>query len=222
MTQKSPPLNAVERGIKRGIDVIGAACGLALLSPLLAGAALAIRATMGSPVLFRHVRPGKHGAPFTMLKFRTMVPPKPDEVWFRSDAQRITPLGAFLRRTSIDELPELLNVLRGDMSLVGPRPLLLEYLPKYTAEENRRHDVLPGITGWAQVMGRQNIKFSERLALDVWYVDHQTLLLDLKILLMTIGHVLGTRDVVVGQDVDDVDDIGLSADRERTNGMSGT
>lgn len=200
---------------KRALDIVGATAGLTLLAPVLLGSALAIRVTMGSPVLFRQVRPGLSGRPFTIYKFRTMAHATKDEVWFRSDADRLTPLGAFLRRTSIDELPELFNVLRGEMSLVGPRPLLMEYLEKYTPEEGRRHDVLPGITGWAQVNGRQSIKFSERLRLDVWYVDNWSLWLDIRILVRTVLDVFARKDVIPGQDVDDVDDLGLSADRVR-------
>ncbi len=141
---------------------------------------------------------------------------KPEEVWFRSDDERVTSLGAFLRKSSIDELPELWNVLKGEMSLVGPRPLLVEYLDKYTDEESRRHDTPPGITGWAQVNGRQNIPFSERLRLDVWYVDNWSLLLDCKILISTVAAVFFQSHNVGGSDaLDVVDDIGLSSDRER-------
>ncbi len=192
-------------------DVVGAGAGLLVLSPVLGGAALAIATSMGRPVLFKHVRPGYGGRPFTMLKFRTMRAPRPGEdVYFRTDEARLTGLGRFLRRSSIDELPELWNVLVGDMSLVGPRPLLLEYLDRYTPEQARRHDVRPGITGWAQVNGRQTIKFSERLAHDVWYVDHWSLWLDAKILAMTLARVFRSEGVIPGQSVDDVDDLGLS------------
>jgi len=200
---------------KRLLDVLGSSVGLILLSPVLLAAGLAIRLTMGGPVLFRQERLGYKGRSFVLCKFRTMRSPKEGEVWFRSDGERVTGLGRMLRRTSIDELPELWNVLRGEMSLVGPRPLLMEYLEKYTPEEMRRHDGPPGITGWAQVNGRQNILFSERFKLDVWYVDHWTLRLDLRILLRTVTEVFRSEGVVVGQDVDDVDDLGMSADRER-------
>lgn len=200
---------------KRAFDIVGSALGLVLLSPILLAAGLAIRLTMGGPVLFRQERPGYKGRSFVLCKFRTMRSPKEGEVWFRSDGERVTGLGRMLRRTSIDELPELWNVLRGEMSLVGPRPLLIEYLEKYTPEEMRRHDGPPGITGWAQVNGRQNILFSERFKLDVWYVDNWSLALDLKILVRTITEVFRSEGVVVGQDVDDVDDLGMSADRER-------
>jgi lipopolysaccharide/colanic/teichoic acid biosynthesis glycosyltransferase len=196
---------------KRVIDVVGAGAALAALSPVIGLAAAAIRVTMGKPAFFEHVRPGLDGKPFKLVKLRTMRAAKPGEVYFRTDAERITPLGRFLRRTSIDELPELWNVLRGDMSLVGPRPLLMEYLPKYTPEQARRHELRPGITGWAQVNGRQSIPFSRRLALDVWYVDHWSLMLDLKILAMTVRDVFARSGVIPGQSVDDVDDLGLAA-----------
>jgi lipopolysaccharide/colanic/teichoic acid biosynthesis glycosyltransferase len=199
------------RLIKRLIDVAGSATGLVVLSPLLGSAALAIAATMGRPVLFKHTRPGFKGRPFTLYKFRTMRPPREGEgVYFRTDGDRLTRLGRFLRATSIDELPELFNVLRGDMSLVGPRPLLTEYLAKYTAEQARRHEVLPGITGWAQVNGRQHARFSQRLANDVWYVDHWSLWLDAKILARTLLDVVASSGVISGQNVDDVDDLGLA------------
>jgi lipopolysaccharide/colanic/teichoic acid biosynthesis glycosyltransferase len=182
--------------VKRGLDAAGAAIGLLILSPVLLLIALAILVSEGPPIFFRHVRPGLQGRLFTLVKFRTMRALQPGEVLYATDAQRVTPLGRFLRATSLDELPELWNVLRGDMSLVGPRPLLIEYLEKYTPEERRRHDVLPGVTGWAAVNGRHTIKFSERLRLDVWYVDHQSLLLDLRILAMTVVQVLCRKNVM--------------------------
>lgn len=197
--------------LKRAVDVVGAGAGLLALSPVLGAAAAAIATTMGRPVLFKHRRPGRDGKLFTLYKFRTMRPPREGEgVYFRTDEQRLTRLGRFLRATSIDELPELWNVLTGDMSLVGPRPLLIEYLDKYTPEQARRHLVRPGITGWAQVNGRQTIPFSKRLALDTWYVDHWSLWLDAKILAMTVADVFGARGVISGQDVDEVDDLGLA------------
>jgi lipopolysaccharide/colanic/teichoic acid biosynthesis glycosyltransferase len=176
--------------VKRCLDVAGAALGLVLLSPALAAIAVAVRITHGAPVLFRQQRPGLHARSFTLLKFRTMRPPRPGEVWFRSEAERLTRLGRFLRTASLDELPELWNVLRGDMSLVGPRPLLAEYLEVYSAEERRRHDVRPGLTGWAAVNGRNTTPFRERLALDVWYVDNWSLALDLRILALTLLRVM--------------------------------
>lgn len=191
----------VALGVKRAVDVLGAATGLVLLSPVLAAAAVAIRATLGSPVLFRQVRPGLGGRPFTILKFRTMRDPRPGEVWYLTNEQRLGRVGRFLRSTSLDELPELWNVLRGEMSLVGPRPLLVHYLETYTPEEARRHDVRPGITGWAAVNGRHAIRFKERLALDVWYVDHWSLALDLRILARTVAQVALRKDVATSEDL---------------------
>jgi len=205
----------VGRWLKRAMDIAGAWGGLVVLSPLLAATSIAIGATMGRPVLFTQMRPGCGGQPFRLYKFRTMVPAQAKEVWFRTDDQRLTELGRFLRQWSIDELPTLWNVLRGDMSLVGPRPLLTEYLSKYTPTEMRRHEMSPGITGWAQVNGRQHIAFSDRLARDVWYVDHWSVGLDLKILFKTLGVVAMGHGVVSGQNVDHVDDLGLSSDRQR-------
>jgi lipopolysaccharide/colanic/teichoic acid biosynthesis glycosyltransferase len=170
--------------MKRGLDLVVAVSGMVVLSPVLAAIAIAVRLKMGSPVLFRQVRPGRGGEPFTLLKFRTMRPGP------GSDAERMTRLGGFLRRTSLDELPELWNVARGDMSLVGPRPLLLEYLPYYSAEQFRRHEVYPGLTGWAQINGRNATDWPTRLAMDVWYVDHWSFWLDIKIILITIWKVL--------------------------------
>jgi lipopolysaccharide/colanic/teichoic acid biosynthesis glycosyltransferase len=187
------------RAAKRALDLAGAALGLMLLSPLLAATALALIVTQGRPVLFRHVRPGLKGRPFTILKFRTMRDPRPGEDRYGSDASRLTRLGRWLRETSVDELPELWNVLCGEMSLVGPRPLLTEYLDQYTSEEGRRHDVLPGITGWAQVNGRHAISYRERLRLDLWYVDHWSLWLDLRILARTAHQVLRRKDVTTTQ-----------------------
>lgn len=198
--------------IKRSLDIALSGAGLIALSPLLLGTAAAIALTMGRPVLFRQRRPGRHGEPFMIYKFRTMIEPRPGEYRWTSDGARVTKLGQMLRKTSIDELPELWNVLIGDMSLVGPRPLLMEYLSKYTPEQARRHDVRPGITGWAQVNGRQMIPLSKRFELDVWYVDHRSLALDLKILLETL------KQAVVGQGQDtyqqlvDVDDLGFFSD----------
>jgi len=180
---------------------------MVLLSPLMLVAALAIRWRMGSPVLFRQGRPGLHARPFTILKFRTMTVGDTSAT-HHSDAARLTPLGASLRRYSLDELPQLWNVMKGEMSLVGPRPLLTEYLDRYTPKQARRHEVTPGITGWAQVQGRQDIPFSRRLELDVWYVDHQSFWLDLKILCLTFLKLFGTG-VRPGQDVRLVDDLGL-------------
>jgi lipopolysaccharide/colanic/teichoic acid biosynthesis glycosyltransferase len=195
--------------IKRSLDIALASAGLVALSPLLAGAAAAIALSMGRPVLFQQRRPGRAGEPFTIYKFRTMVEPRPGESRLLSDGARVTRLGTILRKTSIDELPELWNVLICDMSLVGPRPLLMEYLPKYTPEQQRRHEVRPGITGWAQVNGRQLIPFSKRLELDVWYVDHRSLALDLQILVKTVAQAVVGHGQYTGQSVADVDDLGF-------------
>jgi len=188
--------------VKRGIDVLCAAAGLAVLSPLLAGIAAAVAIAHGRPVFFRQTRPGRSGKPFTIYKFRTMRPTRPGEIAYLTDSQRVTRLGRFLREASLDELPELWNVLRGDMSLVGPRPLLMEYLDKYTPDEARRHDMPPGITGWAAVNGRHKIRFRDRLALDTWYVDHWSLWLDLKILAMTAYQVIRREDVSTTQSIE--------------------
>lgn len=195
---------SVAHAVKRLLDVSVSAGALVVLAPLLAAIALAIVATDGRPVLFRQLRPGYRGRPFTILKFRTMRPLRAGEVAYEMDHLRITPLGRFLRTTSLDELPELWNVLRGDMSLVGPRPLLLEYLPLYSREERRRHDVRPGITGWAVVNGRHVLKFRERLALDAWYAEHWSLRLDLAILARTLVQVLRRADVAAVQDIDEI------------------
>jgi sugar transferase EpsL len=190
--------------VKRGIDVAGAATAAIVLSPVLAWTALAVAATQGLPILFRHERPGLNEKPFTVYKFRTMRPPKRGEVWYMTDDQRISRLGRFLRATSLDELPELWNILRGEMSLVGPRPLLIEYLDKYTPAERRRHAMRPGITGWAAVKGRHVLKFEDRLKLDVWYVDNWSLGLDVKIIALTVGQVLRRTDVAATQDLEEV------------------
>jgi len=176
--------------VKQGLDRLAALVGLLLASPLLLMSAVVVRATMGSPVLFSQERPGLHGRPFRVLKFRTMWEAVGPSGVPLPDAERMTRVGRMLRATSIDELPQLWNVFRGEISLVGPRPLLMRYLSRYTPEQARRHDVLPGVTGWAQVNGRNAISWEEKFALDVWYVDHWTLALDLKILAMTVGKVL--------------------------------
>jgi lipopolysaccharide/colanic/teichoic acid biosynthesis glycosyltransferase len=187
--------------VKRAIDVGGASMAALVLSPALACVALAVAATQGLPVLFRQQRPGLNGVPFTIYKFRTMRSPRRGEVWYLTDNERITRLGRFLRGTSLDELPELWNVLRGDMSLVGPRPLLMEYLEKYTPEERRRHAMRPGITGWAAVNGRNALQFKDRLQLDAWYVDKWSLALDARILAMTAIQVLRRTDVSTTEDL---------------------
>jgi sugar transferase EpsL len=187
--------------IKRGLDIAAAGTGLLVLAPVLSWVALAVAATQRLPVLFRQQRPGLNGVPFTIYKFRTMRSPRRGEVWYLTDNERITRLGRFMRATSLDELPELWNVIRGDMSLVGPRPLLMEYLEEYTPEERRRHDMRPGITGWAAVNGRNALQFKDRLQFDVWYVDHWSLALDARILAMTAIQVLRRTDVSTTEDL---------------------
>lgn len=183
----------VALAVKRAFDLAVAALAVIALAPLLVLVALAIWLTHGSPVLFRQRRPGLHGRPFTVYKFRTMTVARSEDGELLPDEQRLTWLGRLLRRTSVDELPELLNVLQGDMSLVGPRPLLMQYLDRYTPEQMRRHEVKPGMTGWAQVNGRNAITWGQKFALDVWYVDHFSLWLDLRIILLTPWKVL-TRE----------------------------
>ena len=183
-------LKRVQAHLKRVFDVVVSATALVVLAPVMGLIALAVWRTMGRPVLFRHVRPGLHGKPFVMYKFRTMRDLRDAEGNLLPDEARLTPFGRWLRTTSLDELPELVNVLRGEMSLVGPRPLLMEYLERYTPEQARRHEVKPGITGWAQIHGRNNLSWEERLRLDVWYVDHWNSWLDLKILWRTLWMVL--------------------------------
>jgi sugar transferase EpsL len=175
---------------KRLIDVAVAGVVLLLLSPVIVAVAAVVLFAMGRPVLFRQQRPGLHGKPFTLLKFRTMLDAAGPDGHPLPDAHRLTRTGAILRRTSLDELPQLWNVLRGDLSLVGPRPLLMEYLPLYTPEQARRHDVRPGITGWAQVNGRNALGWEQKFALDVWYIEHWSLRLDAVILWKTLGKVL--------------------------------
>jgi sugar transferase EpsL len=175
--------------VKRCIDIVGAGLGLIVLSPVLAVVAVAVWMQMGRPVMFQQMRPGLNGQAFRMYKFRTMSNKWDEEGNLLPDEQRLTSLGKFLRKTSLDELPELFNVLKGDMSLVGPRPLLMQYLERYTSEQARRHEVKPGITGWAQVNGRNAISWEEKFALDVWYVDNRSLWLDIKILAITIWKV---------------------------------
>ena len=176
--------------MKRVLDIAISGTALVALSPAIAATALAVRWTMGGPVIFRQQRPGLHGKPFEMMKFRSMRDAVDADGNPLADAQRLTKTGAFIRKTSLDELPGLINVLRGDMSLVGPRPLLMEYLPLYSREQARRHDVKPGITGWAQVNGRNALSWDEKFALDLHYVDNRSLGLDLRILWMTVRKVL--------------------------------
>ena len=188
--------------IKRLFDIAASACGLLLLAPVIAIVAWKIRRKLGSPVLFRQVRPGLNGKPFEMIKFRTMRDAVDAAGNPLPDSERMTPFGSFLRSSSLDELPELWNVLKGEMSLVGPRPLLMEYLPLYSPEQYRRHEARPGVTGWAQVNGRNALSWDEKFKLDIWYVDNRSFWLDLKIIFLTIKKVV-VRD-------------GISADGEAT------
>lgn len=185
----------MQKIIKRTIDILASSIGLLVLSPVLIIVGILIRVKLGSPIFFTQDRLGKDGKVFKMIKFRTMLDatdkwgePLPDE-------DRLTPFGKAIRSASLDELPELVNVLKGDMSLVGPRPLLVEYLPLYSKEQMRRHEALPGITGWAQINGRNNISWAEKFKLDVWYVDNQSLLLDIKVLFLTIYKVVKRYDI---------------------------
>jgi lipopolysaccharide/colanic/teichoic acid biosynthesis glycosyltransferase len=181
--------------LKRCLDRLAAAVGLVLLGPVMVATSLFVWATMGRPIFFRQVRPGRGGKLFELVKFRTMLNAKDADGNLLSDEERLTRAGRLLRSTSLDELPQLWNVLRGDMSLVGPRPLLIEYLPRYSSEQARRHDVLPGITGWAQVNGRNALGWDERFRLDVWYVDHWSVALDVKILGLTLLRVVQRQGI---------------------------
>jgi lipopolysaccharide/colanic/teichoic acid biosynthesis glycosyltransferase len=176
--------------LKRMFDVTASLCGLILLAPVIAIVAWQISRKLGSPVLFRQVRPGKDGKPFEMIKFRTMLDAVDSTGQPLPDEERMTPFGSFLRSSSLDELPGLCNVLKGEMSLVGPRPLLVEYLPLYSEEQSRRHELKPGITGWAQINGRNAISWEDKFKLDVWYVNNYSLLLDFKIIFLTIKKVV--------------------------------
>ena len=184
--------------LKRLFDVIAAFAGLLLLSPVILIVAWQVRRKLGSPVFFRQTRPGLYGKPFEMVKFRTMLDSHDQYGNPHPDSERMTPFGRFLRSTSLDEVPELWNVLMGDMSLVGPRPLAMAYLPLYSSEQARRHEVKPGVTGWAQINGRNSITWKKKFEMDVWYVDNKNLILDIKILLLTIKKVLARSDVQEG------------------------
>lgn len=180
---------------KRLFDLIFASFVLVSVLPFLLIIALLVRLLLGKPVFFRQRRPGLHNTPFTIYKFHTMTNERDKDGNLLPDVDRLTNLGRFLRRTSVDELPELLNVLKGDMSIVGPRPLLMQYLERYTPEQARRQEVKPGITGWAQVNGRNAISWEDKFTLDVWYVDHQSLSLDLKIIALTVWAILARRGI---------------------------
>lgn len=202
--------------MKRFIDVVVASVALVLLSPLMFAAALAVKLTLGSPVLFRHQRAGRRGQAFELLKFRTMREAHPGEQGSTHDLQRVSRLGRLLRRTSVDELPSLLNVLRGELTLVGPRPLPMSYVERYTPEQARRLQVRPGLTGWAVVHGRNRVSWEQRFELDCWYVDHQSLLLDLRILLRSVGLVLRGTGVNHGSAITMSEFRGAAPDRDAT------
>ena len=206
---------------KRLFDLALTIPALLLLAPVLQVVALLVRFKLGSPILFRQQRPGFLGRPFTVFKFRTMTDARDTDGNLLPDRERLTLPGRFLRKASLDELPQLWNVIRGDMSLVGPRPLLMAYLPNYTPEQARRHDVLPGITGWAQINGRNGVAFGDRLKLDVWYVDHWSLWLDIKIIARTVGCVLRSSGVKLEQPLDEMDDIGLHPETRRKAALAG-
>jgi sugar transferase EpsL len=206
--------------LRRFVDLLGATILSVVLAPVLAALAGAVRLTMGSPVFFRQLRPGYKGRPFEVYKFRTMADAVDEDGNELSDEERLTRVGVFMRQLSLDELPQLWNIIRGDMSFIGPRPLLMEFLKWYTPEQMRRHDVKPGVTGWAQVQGRHDIPFSKRLELDVWYVDNRNLRLDVKILGLTLMKVLSMRDARPAQTDAEVDDVGLHDAVRRERGMS--
>jgi len=181
--------------IKRLIDVILSTIIIVIFSPLILMVSMLIWFSDGRPIFFSHERPGLDGKPFKLIKFRSMRTSRGVDGTLLPDGERMTPIGKFIRKTSIDELPELVNVLRGDMSLVGPRPLLMQYLPRYSADQFRRHEVLPGVTGWAQVNGRNAISWEEKFKLDLWYIDHWSIWLDFKILFMTILKVISGEGI---------------------------
>ena len=185
----------IQKAARRLFDVVGASLALVALSPIIAVVAAIVRTRIGSPVFFRQIRPGRNGEPFRIIKFRTMTDEKAPDGALLPDEERLVEAGRRLRRWSLDELPELWNVVTGDMSLVGPRPLLMDYLPRYTAEQARRHEVRPGVTGLAQVSGRNDLPWEDRFDLDVWYVDNWSIWLDLKILVTTVGRVFTGRGV---------------------------
>ncbi|MCG8147760.1 sugar transferase [Moraxella sp. PS-22] len=187
--------------LKRAFDIAASTSALVVLSPVLAITAYKVKKELGSPVLFRQTRPGLHGRPFEMIKFRTMKDATDKKGNALPDSERLTDFGKKLRASSLDELPELWNVLKGDMSLVGPRPLLMEYLPLYSAEQAKRHNVRPGVTGYAQVNGRNSLSWEDKFKLDTWYVEHQTFFLDMKILLKTVKKVIRKDDINSPTDV---------------------
>ena len=185
----------IQKAAKRLFDVVGASLALVALSPVIAAGAAIVRTRIGAPVFFRQMRPGRNGDPFRIIKFRTMTDERAPDGVLLSDEERLVEVGRRLRRWSLDELPELLNVVAGDMSLVGPRPLLMEYLPRYTDEQARRHEVRPGLTGLAQVSGRNDLSWERRFELDVWYIDNWSIWLDLRVLMLTLRQVFTGRGV---------------------------
>ena len=209
----------MSQALKRFFDFSVALVSLIILLPLMLVICALVAVTMGRPVIFRQKRPGLHGRIFTLYKFRTMKNDRDGSGRLLPDEERLTPAGRFLRSSSLDELPELINVLFGQMSLVGPRPLLPEYLDIYTPEQARRHGVRPGLTGIAQINGRQTIKFSKRLQYDVWYVDHWSLWLDFKTIVLTLPAVFCKTGVILGQEVTEVDDLGLADANAEKGGL---
>lgn len=185
--------------MKRLFDIGCVIVMLILLSFFIVIIAILVRINLGSPIIFKQIRPGKHGKPFSLYKFRTMTDERDENGFLLPDELRLTSFGKFLRKYSLDEFPQLLNVLKGDISLVGPRPLLMDYLPLYTEEQAKRHLVKPGITGWAQVNGRNSISWEEKFKLDVWYVENQSFLLDIKILFLTIKKVINSEGIKHGE-----------------------
>jgi sugar transferase EpsL len=181
--------------VKMAVDLLVAFAVLTVFSPVLLAIGISLFLEMGRPILFRQQRPGKYGKPFTLYKFRTMADKRDAQIQLLPDGERLTRLGRLLRLFSLDELPQLWNVVRGDLSLVGPRPLLMQYLDRYSLEQARRHDVLPGITGWAQINGRNAITWKQKFELDLWYVDHWSFWLDIKILLLTAKKIVRPKDV---------------------------
>ena len=191
------PYGPYEKYFKRPLDLALSATALAALSPIMLGTAVLVRTKLGSPVIFSQERPGKDEKIFKLIKFKSMTDEKDENGNLLPEQQRLTKAGAFIRKFSIDELPQLINVLKGDMAFIGPRPLLIKYLPLYNEEQHRRHEVRPGMSGWAQVHGRNNITWTEKFKLDVWYVDHCSLWVDIKVIFLTIKNVLASKDIVL-------------------------
>jgi sugar transferase EpsL len=211
MVMRAGPSSSVDDALKRLLDIVVSASALVLLSPLILIIALLVRLRFGRPVIYQQVRPGLHGRPFTIYKFRTMVDTTDEHGQLLPSIERTPPFGHRLRSLSLDELPELWNVLKGDMSLVGPRPLMMAYLPRYTAEQARRHDVRPGVTGLAQISGRNTLTWEQKFALDVEYVQRHDLAMDLSILVRTIGAVLSREGIRHGESLDMPEFLGTEA-----------